>query len=436
MNDKAFEKQTGQPWASRYFTIWTGQAFSLLGSYIVQFALIWWLTKTTGSATVLATASIAGLLPQVLLSPLAGTYVDRWNRRVTMMAADGTVAAATVVLAILFYFGVVEVWHVYLLMFVRSAAGSFHWPAMQASTSLLVPKEHLSRIQGVNQTLNGSMNIITAPLGALLLEILPMQGVLAIDVSTALLAIIPLFFFTIPQPEKPASEGAPTRKTSVWQDFAAGLRYIWAWPGLVMILAMATIINLMLSPGFALLPILVTKHFNGQAIELAWIQSAWGVGALVGGLLLSAWGGFRRRILTSMMGLIGIAAGSLLVGMTPPTAIMLAVIAMFISGLGNPITNGPLFAAIQAGVSPDMQGRVFTIMISAASAMTPIGLMIAGPLADSFGVQTWFIIGGLVTGILGISMLFIPAILNFEEGRNEVDSQEKGTQVYIPSQGD
>ncbi|MCK4977843.1 MAG: MFS transporter, partial [Anaerolineales bacterium] len=169
-------------WAAPFFTIWTGQAFSLLGSQLVQFALIWWLTKTTGSATVLATASLVGLLPQVLLGPIAGTFVDRWSRRVTMIIADGIIALATVLLAYLFWSGVVQIWHVYLLMFVRSMAGSFHWPAMQASTSLMVPKEHFSRIQGLNQILNGGMNIISAPLGALLLEVLSIQGVLSIDV--------------------------------------------------------------------------------------------------------------------------------------------------------------------------------------------------------------------------------------------------------------
>jgi MFS transporter, DHA3 family, macrolide efflux protein len=144
-------------WMAPFFTIWTGQAFSLLGSQLVQFALIWWLTKTTGSATVLATASLVGLLPQVLLSPVAGAMVDRWSRRAIMMLSDGTVALATLALAGLFLSGRVEIWQVYLAMLVRAMAGSFHWPAMQASTSLMVPKENLARVQGVNQILMGGI---------------------------------------------------------------------------------------------------------------------------------------------------------------------------------------------------------------------------------------------------------------------------------------
>ena len=188
-------------WAGPFFTIWTGQAFSLLGSRLVQFALIWWLTRTTGSATVLATASLVALLPQVILGPVVGALVDRWNRRLVMLVADSVVAIATLLLAFLFWHGSVQIWQVYLLLFARAIGGGFHWPAMTASTSLMVPENNLSRIQGLNQMLQGGMGILAAPLGALLLEILPMQGVLAIDVGTALLAITPLLFIGVSQPK-------------------------------------------------------------------------------------------------------------------------------------------------------------------------------------------------------------------------------------------
>ncbi len=210
-----------------FFVIWGGQAISLFGSQLVQFALIWWLTKITDSATVLATASLVGLLPQVVLGPVVGALVDRWNRRITMIVADGVIAVATVGLAALFLTGTVQVWHVYLLMFVRATAGGFHWAAMAASTSLMVPKEHLTRIQGLNQTLQGGLNIISAPLAALLLDLLPMQGILAIDVGTAMFAIGSLLFVTIPQPQRrePPQE-MQTGGPSVWQDLRQGLRYV------------------------------------------------------------------------------------------------------------------------------------------------------------------------------------------------------------------
>jgi DHA3 family macrolide efflux protein-like MFS transporter len=403
-------------WKLPFFIIWTGQAASLLGSQLVGFALIWWLTKATGSATVLATASLVGLLPSVILGPLVGTLVDRWNRRRVMIVADSIIAGATLILALLFWLVDVQFWFVYVLMFVRSVAGGFHWSAMQASTSLMVPKEHLSRIQGLNQMLNGGMNIISAPLGALLLELLPMQGILGIDVFTALIAIMPLFFFAIPQPQRSVVEDGVPGKASVWAEMRLGLKYAFSWPGLVIIGLMAAMINFLLTPAFSLMPILVTKHFNGQAIHLAWMESAYGVGVLLGGFLLGVWGGFKRRMYTSFVGVLGIGIASLVIGFLPASAFPLAVFAMLFSGFTNPIANGPLFAALQATVDPEMQGRIFNLLGSLASAMSPLGLIAAGPVADHLGVQTWFWIGGIVTLIMALTMFSIPAVVHFEDG--------------------
>lgn len=398
-------------WAAPFFTIWTGQAVSLLGSQLVQFALIWWLTKTTESATVLAIASLVGLLPQVLLGPFIGAWVDRLNRRRIMIIADSAIALATLLLALLFALGWVQIWHVYLLLLVRSIGGGFHSPAMTASTSLMVPGEHLSRLQGLNQMLGGGINIIGAPLGALLLELLDVQGVLFIDVATALLAVVPLLFIAIPQPERTAEAAA----RSFWQDFRSGLRYALGWPGLVIVGSMAALINLLLTPAFSLVPILVTGHFNGQVWQLAWMETIFGVGIISGGLTLGVWGGFRRRILTTMLGLLGVSAGCLLLGFTPSWAFLLGVGAMFVVGFSLPFANGPLHAALQATVEPAMQGRVFTLIGSAASGMAPLGLIIAGPMADRFGVQTWYILGGVMCALMGGLGFFIPAVVRLEE---------------------
>ncbi len=399
-----------------FFTIWTGQAISLLGSMLVQFALVWWLTASTGSARVLASATLVAILPGIFVGPFAGALVDRWNRRGLMIVADGIIALATVGLAYLFAVGAVRVWHIYVLMFVRATAGGFHWPAMRASTSLMVPERHLSRVEGLNQALQGLMNIVAPPLGALLLSLLPLQGVLAIDVGTAALAIAPLFFIAIPQPQRRSSQAQS--KTSLWQDVGEGLRYVWSWPGLLGVGVMATLINFLFNPAFALLPLLVTQHFGGQALELGWLESALGIGVVVGGLILSAWGGFRRRILTSLMGLIGMGVGILFIGLAPASAFWLALGAMFLAGFMNPIVNGPLFAVLQARVAPEMQGRVFTVIQSAATAMSPLSLAVAGPVADTLGVRVWYVAGGLVCALMGAAAFFVPAIVHLEDNHN------------------
>ena len=199
-----------------FFTIWIGQVFSLLGSQLVQFALIWWLTQQTGSATVLALASIVGLVPQVVLGPFVGPLIDRWSRKWTMILADAAVALSTVVLVYLFWAGTVEVWHIYVILFIRALGGSFHWPAMTASVSLMVPQEHLTRVQGLNQILNGGLRIASAPLGALLISLFPMENVLMIDIVTAALAIVTLAFVHVPNPRSNEAElGKPRHLISL-----------------------------------------------------------------------------------------------------------------------------------------------------------------------------------------------------------------------------
>ncbi len=289
-------------WAAPFFTIWTGQAVSLLGSQMVQFALIWWLTKTTGSALVLTTATLVGILPTVVLGPFVGALVDRWNRRKILLFADSGIALITLLLAYFFYMGWAQVWVIYVMLFLRALGGGFHGPAMNASTSLMVPDQHLTRVQGINSTLYNSLNIISAPLGALLLESISVAGVLAVDVLSALFAIIPLFFISIPQPDNSQLSKKENLVASVWEDFKVGLRYVVRWPGLVILIIMALFINMIISPAFALLPLLVRDHFGGGALQLGWFNSAFGIGALAGGTLLGIWGGFKKKIHTTQMG--------------------------------------------------------------------------------------------------------------------------------------
>jgi len=251
-------------------------------------------------------------------------------------------------------------------------------------------------------------------LGALALELLPMKSIIAIDVVTATIAIVPLFFIQIPQP-KPKADGTPT---TFFQELMDGLHYVLSWPGLLIVIIMATSINFLLSPATSLLPLLVKDHFQGDAFRLGWMNSVFGVGVIVGGLALGLWGGFKRRIVTAMMGLIGIGLGTLLLGIVPGTAFNLALIAMGISGIMIPIANGSLGGIMQATVEPGMQGRVFTLVGSLATAMTPIGLALAGPLSDAFGIQTWFIIGGVVTLLMGLTSFSISPLMNIEAGRN------------------
>ncbi len=399
-------------WQARFFSIWGAQALSMFGTSLVQFALVWWLTQATGSATALALATLAALLPGVLLGPLAGALVDRWNRRVVMIAADGLAALGVLALAGLFATGAIQLWHIYAITLLRATAQTFQLPAMQASTSLMVPQEQLTRVAGLNQMLQGLTLIAAPPLGALLLGLAAIQGVLLIDVVTALLGILPLFFFQIPQPAAARRAGP----ASVLAEMRAGLGYIYAWPGLLIILVMAAAINLLVAPAMSLQPILVTSHFGGDAVSLATIQSAFGIGIIVGGALLGVWGGFRRRIYTSLLGIGVLGLGLLALGLMPAGAFWGGVAAMGLIGAMVVFANGPLMAVMQATVAPEMQGRVFTLVGSASGAMAPLGLLLAGPAADRFGVQAGYLAGGAICVLMAVVAALMPAVVTLEDG--------------------
>jgi DHA3 family macrolide efflux protein-like MFS transporter len=409
-------------WRGRFFTIWGGQAFSLVGSSLVRFALIWWLTEETGSATVLTSATLVSSLPQIGLAPFAGALVDRWNRRWVMVIADAMIALFTGALAYLFWLGIAEVWHVYVVLFLRAFGDVFQAPAMRASTSLLVPKDQLSRVGGLNETLLGVINIVSPPLGALLVETINMQGTLAIDLVTAMMAIAPLLFTRIPQPPV-AHEGAG--RGSVWQEMITGFRFVWQWQGLFFMFMVLGGLRFFMAPAFSLLPLMVTEHFGGEALELGWINSAHGFGFIAGGFLLSIWGGFKRRTATAVLGLAGLGVGSLAFGLVPADAFWLAIVTMFLRTMMLPMVRGSVMAIFQTYVPPNLQGRVFNLLLSSLSLMAPVGLALGGPLANAYGVPMIFVITGV--GCMGIALIWMlnPSIMQLEsEGHLRAQTQD------------
>lgn len=393
-----------------FFIIFTGQTISLVGSRLVQFSLVWWLTQQTSSANVLAFASIMAILPQAIFGPFAGVLVDRWNRKHVMLFADTGIALVTVVLALLYASGMVQIWHIYALMFIRSLGGAFHWTSMQASTSLMVPREQIARVAGLNQSVSGIASIVAPPMGALLIEILPIQYVLGIDIVTAAFAIVPLLVIHVPQPPKQLSKAK-----TVLEDMRGGLNYVIEWKGLLIILVMSLTINLLISPAFSLLPLLITGYFKGGALELAWIQSANGLGMILGGLLLGIWGGFKSRVKTAFVALV--IAGFCILGFsqTPSDVFPLAVVSIFIFGVTNSIANSSFFAALQTLVPPEVQGRVFTLAMAASTIAQPIGLAVAGPVSEILSIRGWFVIGGVAFIVMALLSFSTPAVMRLED---------------------
>ncbi len=400
-----------QTWLRRFAPIWIGQQLSWIGSRAGGFALVWWLTKETGSAQVLATATMGIIIPTVVLGPIAGVYVDRWNRRLTILIADTFIALVSLYLAYLFWTDSMQIWHVYVVIVARAIGGAFHGPAIGASTTMLVPPEHLTKIGGLNQSMTGAIQVFGPPLGALLISLLPLHGVMLVDVGTAAFAVLPLLFLRIPQPPRETREAGERIFTSL----RAAFRFVWEHRGIFYIAALAGFMNFVINPVFVLLPLLVTEHFGGEALHLGWLQSASGAGLIAGGFLLSLWGGFKRKVVTMYVGggLQGLAL--LLLGMIPAHLFPLAVAVMGANGLLNALYNGAIGPVIQSTVPPDMQGRVFTLITSICQGVYPISLAILGPVVGLIGLRSWYVGGGAIVFVVCMAALFVPSIAHLEE---------------------
>jgi MFS transporter, DHA3 family, macrolide efflux protein len=428
----------GRVWLRPFLTVWVGQAISQFGSAVVQFALIWWLAELTNSATMLAYASIVGTLPYILVAPWAGALVDRWNRRIVMIISDGSIAVFSAGLALLFLFHSVHPWHIFLVMFLRSVGGVFQWPAMAASVPLMVPKAHLSRVAGMNQTLQGVMAIVAPPVAAFLLLLLPMQGILLVDVCTAVLGIFPLLYLAIPQPPPlTRPEGVQSKLGGLAHDVSAGIRYVWRWPGLRIVLLLGGLVYFIMAPTVSLGPILIRTYFKLGVKELGVMQAAMGIGLVLGGLLLSVWGGTRKKVFTVAGGVLGIGIGTILIGLTPPSLFYLAIAGAFFSGAMVSIASAPLTAIIQSCVDSRIQGRVLTVFNSIISIMAPLGLAIAGPLSDLFGVHIWYLVAGVACLVMGFLAFFLRSVENLEaEGLRHMEAMASIDFVPVEREGE
>ncbi|MBA4385023.1 MAG: MFS transporter [Anaerolinea sp.] len=400
-----------QNWKPRFFTVWSGQALSLVGSALTQFVLVWWITQETGSPTALATAAIMAMLPSALFSPLGGVLADRLSRRMIMIVTDVITAVSMLILVGLFATDSIQLWHIYSLMFVRATMQAFQHPASAASTMNLVPSDWLDRAAGMNQTLQGVMAIAAAPLGALALAAFPIQGALMIDVATAVLGIVPLLFFKIPQPKIPQGDKAKT----MLQDLREGVRTIRSNPGLLTLYAITGLVVLTIMPTFALTPLLVMDHFGGGVTQVAIMEGLAGIGMLLGGLFIGLWKFKTRRALIVMIS-FGISCGTVaLTALAPAPLFWLAVFWWWLSGFTFSTGNAPMMALLQTVIPNEMQGRAFSLLNMIFGLAGPLGLLIAGPMGEKFGIQAVFIVGGTLSAVISFGALFLRPLRNLEK---------------------
>jgi DHA3 family macrolide efflux protein-like MFS transporter len=344
-----------------------------------------------------------------------------------MVVADGAIACFTAVLALLYWLDAAAPWHVYLILFVRALGTAFHDPAMMASTSLMVPKEQLTRVAGLNQTRGSITNIAGPILGALLVANLPIQAILAIDIVTAALAIVPLLFVEIPQPAGHSVTGktAWDRVISVISETGDGFRYVWNWRGLFIYIAAWSLYPLLGQAGVALQPLWVRDHFGGGSAEWASVMAAISIGSVVGGIMMSTWGGFRRRMTTMVVGAFCFGLANFVRALLPADAFWVFVVFSFLMGPAAVMVVVPYRAILQACVPPDVQGRVFALDLGARYAMGPLGLAVLGPLADTVGVQTMMFLRGVGAILAGLIWFLTPSVRRLEDGPPSKSEPEK-----------
>ncbi len=401
-------------WKKTFSIIWTGQFFSILSSSIVGFACVLWLSLETGSAEVLAIATIAALLPQTILGFFSGVFVDRWNRKKVMIFSDMFIAFCSLALALLFYLGNIKVEYVYILLALRSVGSSFHSPAMQASIPLLAPSDELVRISGINQMIFSVSNIAGPALGALLMTTLDMAYVLLFDVVGATIACTSLLFVIIPNPEK--KENIQT--ANIFREMWEGLQEIIKNRGLTWMFGFSIAAMLFLMPVSVMFPLMTLQHFAGDAFQVSLIEIVWGVGMMVGGFILGVKQVKINKIAVINCMYLVLGLSFLLSGLLSPSGFVFFVILTAFGGISGAIFHSMFTAVIQLNVAPQALGRVFSMFNSFSLIPSLIGLSALGIIADVIGIPNSFIISGSVIIIAGIASFFVPSLMKLGETKN------------------
>ena len=372
-------QNTNRPTGMFAFTIvWLGQIVSVLATNMSAFALTIWVFQKTGSATALGLVQVFFITPLLIITPFAGVMVDRHNRKLMMMVSDSVAGTATIAILLLQAFGVLQVWHLYVAAIFQGLGNAFQWPAYSATISTMIPKEKLGRANGMMSLIDMGPGILAPMLAGALLPIIGLTGILSIDVATFLLAILVLLAVHIPQPRR-TEEGAQAQG-NILKEAAFGFRYIFARPSLLGLQLVFFFGNLCAGIAFTVLAPMILLRTGNDSGSLGLVQSAGAIGGVVGGVAMSAWGGFRRRVHGVLAGWIISSLFFALMGLTKWIPMWIALNAL--SSILIPMINGSNQAIWQSKVAPDVQGRVFSARTLIAWMTNPISPIIGGTLAD------------------------------------------------------
>lgn len=446
-----------QPTGMRAFIIvWLGQLVSLFGTALTQFALTIWAWELTGEATALALVGVFTFGPTVILSPVAGALVDRWNRKFVMMVSDIGAGISTLILLILFSADSLEIWHIYITGAFAGATQAFQFPAYSAAVTLMLPKEHYARASAMLAMAQSASGIFAPAVAATLLVFIGIGGIMTIDIITVTVAVLALLFVYIPLPE--VTPETKAQQGNLLKETAFGFRYILQRPSLLGVQMVFFTLNLFGTIGFILLPAMILARTGGDGVSLdnilsapialadssngeiilGAVQSMLALGGLIGGLWISVWGGPKRRIHGVLIGMVFSSLfGQVLVGASQ--APLVWAISSFVGSIAIAVLNASNQALWQTKVAPDVQGRVFAVRMWIAQITIPFSMLLGGILADNIfepammpdgaladtfgglvgtgagaGMSLIFVITGVLGILAAIGAYFIPAIRNAE----------------------
>lgn len=396
-------------WKKKYFTMLAGQSVSLITSGILQMSIIFYLTAKTNSAMVLSIATLMGFLPQAVIGPFAGTFVDRHSRKGVMIGADLMIAATGGFLAVVSIFMELPIWLIMLVLFVRSIGNAFHSPASSAVTPLMVPQDQLTKCAGYNQTMQAAVSLISPAAAAFLYSVWSLSTIILLDIIGAVLACSVVAVLSIPNPPICTGES----QNSFFRDMKEGYFELKKNKGLFALLWIGTAYMFFFMPISALYPLMSMGYFRGTPTHASIAEIAFAGGMLAGGILLSVWGGFKNRIFSIGLSVLVMGVSIAISGLLPTNAFFIFVICCTVMGLTSPF-YGVQNALFQEQLPPEYLGRVFSLLGSVMSFAMPLGLLCSGIFAELIGVEKWFLLCGI--GIIAVAVLVfvLPVLRNVD----------------------
>lgn len=386
-------------WKKNFLTIAIGQAISLIGSSAVQFSLIWWLASETDSPIVLASSSLLAFLPQLILGPFAGVWVDRLKRKVVVIVADLFIGTVAILFALYFLLSKPPYWSACIVLGIRAVGDVFHTPAIQAIVPLLVPDNQLVKANSWSQFMQSGAFMLGPVLGAIMYAYLPLHIILVSDFIGAVIASICIAIVKIPEVEKKSFQ-----KQHFFKEMKQGIHIFLKDKELFAITITSTACMVFFSPSSSYYPLMSSSYFKVSPLYGSIVELLYAAGMMVTALTFSMLGNITNKFLMIHLGLLGMGITSIICGIVPPTFISFIIfsVSCALMGASANIYNIPYIAYIQSTIANESQGRVFSLINSLMSLAMPLGLMISGPFAEKFGVPLWFFITGVATIIFVI----------------------------------